>query len=100
MPREASRITLINEGVTVERLQDITEEGAMREGIAEELLYPCPESKLVGFEHAQNNYFRKAYKKTYKEIYERIWIEMHGEESWSLNPWVFVLKFTVKEIKQ
>lgn len=76
MPRKASRITLINEGVTVERLHSITEEGAIREGVL-----PLEDGLArLGYEDA--------------------WKQLHGQESWDLNPFCWVLKFSVKEFKQ
>ena len=70
MPRWASRITLTVKSVTLERLHEITDEGARAEGVAD------------------------------RAEYEQLWIELNGEESWNLNPWVWVVKFDVKEIKK
>lgn len=82
MPRKASRITLINEGVTIQRLHDITEEGALREGITEKSRYV-----IVGGE-----------KESYVATYANKWAEMHGEESRASSPWVWVLRTSVKSI--
>ena len=84
MPRKASRITLINEGVTVERLHDITEEGAMMEGC-------IPRSFAEGDDCFDCT--------TPKRVYKHTWIAMHGEESWHKNHFVWVVKFSVKEFK-
>lgn len=70
MPRWASRITLTVKGVTLERLHEITDEGARGEGVKD------------------------------RAEYESLWKRLNGEESWSLNPWVWVVKFDVKEIKK
>lgn len=70
MPRWASRITLTVKGVTLERLHEITDEGAKAEGVAD------------------------------RAEYESLWKHLNSEESWSLNPWVWVVKFDVKEIKK
>ena len=70
MPRWLSRITLTVGGVTLERLHEITDEGAMAEGV----------------------YNRHCYK--------TLWKELNGVESWNLNPWVWVVKFDVKEIRK
>lgn len=86
MPREASRITLINEGVSIERLQSITEEGALREG--------CSIGIKPSYLHGASGF------ETSKVLeYKLRWKDMHGEESWEKNVWCWVLKFTVKEIK-
>lgn len=84
MPREASRITLIVESVKVERLHDITEEGALMEGLS-----------FRNFAEMDKEPLSKPI-----EQYRKLWKEMHGEASWDLNPWVWVIGFSVKEFKQ
>jgi len=81
MPKEASRILLEITGITIERLQGITEEGAIIEGVS-----------LDGIT-ASNGLVN------YKMAYSILWVEMHGQESWDLNPWVWVIQFKVKEVK-
>lgn len=70
MPRWASRITLAVKGVTLERLHEITDEGARAEGVAD------------------------------RAEYEKLWKQLNGEESWAVNPWVWVVKFDVKEVRK
>jgi len=67
MPRWASRITLEITAVRVERLQDISEEDAKREGFPD----------VVHF-------------------YE-LWTILNGKESWRANPWVWVVEFKVAQ---
>lgn len=69
MPRFASRITLEITGVRVERLQEISEDDARSEGWhPEDGQGPC-------------------------EWYEDLWNTIHGPDSWSANPWVWVIEF-------
>lgn len=70
MRKEKSRITLTVKDVTLERLHSITDEGARSEGVKD------------------------------RAEYEKLWKEINGEESWSLNPWVWVVKFEVKEVRK
>lgn len=70
MPRWASRITLTVKSVTLGRLHEITDEGAKAEGVTD------------------------------RAEYERLWKEINGRESWDNNPWVWVVKFEVKDIRK
>lgn len=92
MPRWVSRITLEITGVRVERLNDISEEDAIAEGIEVTLKMPDDHqdgyrdysvSKLVGTCVLP------------KCSFQTLWETINGEESWALNPWVWVLKFKV-----
>lgn len=77
MPRWASRITLEITGVRVERLNDISEEDAIAEGITHRTMN-CPK---VEFRH--------------------LWESINGEGSWDENPWVWVIEFKrVKTLSQ
>lgn len=71
MPRWASRINLEITDVRVERLNDISEEDAMAEGCKYIELYEC----------------------TAKDSFSSLWQSIYGEESWSSNPWVWVIEF-------
>ena len=78
MPRWASRITLEITGISVERLQDITEEDAMKEGIPMEI--DCPECD------------------TARKKFKNLWDSINGRgkkpgKAWNDNPWVWVIEF-------
>ena len=75
MPRWASRITLEITAVRVERLNDISEEDARAEGVApsQHIITPLEALYRVGFLN--------------------LWQSIYGEESWSANPWVWVIEF-------
>jgi hypothetical protein len=70
MPRWASRITLEITHVRIERLQNLTEEEAQKEGV-----------------NAPKGEARDAFKKLWKSI--------NGVDSWDKNPWVWVIEFRV-----
>jgi len=77
MPRWASRITLEITGVRVERLQDITNQDAMAEGIGH--LYAYDESQPTPKDATRR--------------FAELWQSIYGEESWQANPWVWVIEF-------
>lgn len=92
LPRWLSRIELINQEIRVERLHDITEASSQAEGanrawetIEGTFVHPDPNSeKLVG-EFG-----------TYKVGFMGLWVHLNGRPSWDNNPWVWVIKFTLK----
>jgi hypothetical protein len=86
MPKEACRIWLKVTDVRVERLQDISERGAIKEGV--ELQLP---------NHLWKNYRPKTEPKegfsSPFSSYETLWRQINGGESWNSNPWVWVIEF-------
>lgn len=73
MPRWASRITLEVTGVRVERLQEISDEDSLAEGI-----YPTSTGLYPGSPRA---------------AYSRLWESINGPGSWDANPWVWCVEF-------
>ncbi|WP_430233915.1 hypothetical protein [Nitrosomonas communis] len=73
MPRWASRINLEIINISVERLQDISEEDAIAEGCVNSI-------NLRGGRFANENY-------------AWLWDEINGKGSWDLNPWVWKIEF-------
>lgn len=67
MPKDAARIWLRITNVRVERLHEITEEDAIREG--------------------------SKYLLNVREWFADLWKSINGEESWKSNPWVWVVEF-------
>lgn len=90
MPRSASRLILRPSSVALERLQDITEEDSVQEGIdihsidddAMPYLYSSGLPQCLARETA-------------KEAFRDLWIGIYGLESWDSNPYVWVCKFEV-----
>lgn len=70
MNRRYSRITLEITGVRVERLQDISEQDAIAEGVSRRALDPW-----------------------YRTAFIRLWESINGPDSWAANPWVWVIEF-------
>ena len=78
MPRWASRINLEIVDVRVERLQDITEEDAIAEG--------------VSFGHITDQATGEIDCEA-TDAYEVLWESIYGHDSWDKNPWVWVVEF-------
>ena len=93
MPKEAARIWLKVTNVRVERLQDITEDGAKAEGAIDNR----------GFIHSPENEYDRIY--TAREHFIEIWdrtikksdLDIYG---WDANPWVWVLEFARCEVQE
>lgn len=86
MPKEAARIWLKVTDVRVERLQDVTEDGAKAEGAIDNR----------GFIHSPENEYDSIH--TTREHFAEIWnntikkpdLDRYG---WDANPWVWVIEF-------
>jgi hypothetical protein len=85
MPRWASRITLEITDVRVERLQDISDDNCLAEGIAQVVRERLPSTQQCG---------------EYDAIdvdpvaeYRALWETINGPGSWDANPWVWVISF-------
>lgn len=85
MPRWASRLTLLIADVRVERLQEITAEGCLKEGISVDDARP-------GFDVDIDGAFFGGF---LRERFRAGWDAINGKRgySWDTNPWVFVISF-------
>jgi len=99
MPRAASRITLEITDIRVERLQDISEQDAIAEGI-QKFDYALDSYALVqGREVHEYFYGTKqlapsCMEKTAKEAYRRLWDSINRKTyPWDSNSWVWVVDF-------
>lgn len=79
MPRKASRITLEISGVRVERLNDICELHAQKEGAP---LLSC------GYDAKADLSFA-----SHVKGFSNLWESINGHGSWEKNPWVWVIEF-------
>lgn len=91
MPRWASRLTLIVEGVKVERLHDISEADALAEGIVAD---PVKGFWVPGVEHPIKD-FPWLSRATAREMYAALWDMLHGSGEWVRNPFVVAVTFRV-----
>ena len=86
MPRWASRITLEVTGIRAERLNDISEEDARKEGIADGGCRNCGENEPCGCDNPQPDPVDAF-------IFEWNMINAKRGYDWHTNPWVWVLGF-------
>ncbi|WP_026042447.1 hypothetical protein [Pantoea sp. A4] len=81
MPRWASRIDLAITSVRAEKIQDISEDDIMGEGVQTD-------------SHFLNNFFTmNSASESPKEAYRKAWQKQYGATSWEVNPWVWVIGF-------
>lgn len=85
MPRAACRILLEITDIKVERVQDIREEDALREGIRI--------SETEGYQMSWNYIDEQYWLYDPKKSFKTLWQSINGEESWNQNPWVWVIQF-------
>jgi hypothetical protein len=105
MPRWASRLTLIVEGVRVQRLQEIIEEDAEAEGVECDAWDMAP----VARDYSRPNEDRwfvwwmdqatvepNTFSETpTKDSFRTLWNSLHGPDAWDANPWVAAINFRV-----
>jgi hypothetical protein len=90
MPREASRLTLKVKDVRVERVQDISENDALMDGLEPE--WPKCVYKIINPEYRCP---AVCLCDNAKEHFEKIWNHLNAKRgySWDSNPWVYVIEF-------
>jgi len=104
MPRWASRITLEVTDVCVQRLQDITEDDALSEGIYSELVstaaplysmvrYVAPGVPMVNAKGDKEDHAPTHL--TAIDAFEALWKHINGYDNWYTNPWVWAYTFKV-----
>lgn len=80
MPRSRSRLTLTVTDVRVQRLQEITPADAIAEGI-----WAPANSMTIDCETRDP-----------RDDFQALWNSINGAGSWSTNPWIIALTFTVE----
>jgi hypothetical protein len=96
MPRWASRITLLVDDVKVERLQDISEDDAIAEGVVKgtasfDYDVGTVEKdwwRVPGFEDTGTGI-------SAVDMYASLWEHINGEGAWDQNPWIVCYRFRV-----
>jgi hypothetical protein len=97
MPRWACRLHLEITEVRVERLQDISESGAMAEGVEK-----TPDAENLAVDPFRNKpswrgYLNggRAYRDSARDSYASLWDSLNAKRGfgWDTNPWVWVMSF-------
>jgi hypothetical protein len=113
MPREAARIVLEVLSIQVQRLQEIDEDGAQRQGVSvgqqavppgeEGRRLPCTTcgrqraahiGKMLVCPQSHGTVFRP---QSLRGGFARAWDARHGSGAWASNPWVWSVGFRVVE---
>jgi hypothetical protein len=87
MPRWASRLTLEVTDVRVERLQDITDAGALAEGIE------AVKNPFEGYRDYLNPEMDEGIAP--RHSFQTLWDSINGPDAWYQNPWLAAYTFTV-----
>lgn len=86
MPRIASRILLEITDVRVERLQDVSDDQALAEGVR---LY-TDHAELGDWYHVEGI---DTYSASPKKSFELLWSSINGADAWNSNPWCWAVEF-------
>lgn len=97
LPKELSRIWLKVSEVRIERLQDVTNQDSLAEGIDFVERRGSAWYKDYLFTHLEGiqdcfNYLLP------KNSFRSLWMKIHGRDSWRENPWVWVIEYQVLSI--
>lgn len=101
MPYTAARLFLKVTGVRIERLNDISEADAQAEGLkaitkdnSRTIKYGIPDSDgLPGTDDL--GWPWQEWNTSAIEAFKHLWAKVYGPESWTENPWVWVIEFEV-----
>jgi hypothetical protein len=93
MPKEAARIWLRITDVRVERLHEITEDDAVKEGV----MSLKPTELMKNTQLCCHSDFTEYWTRPLNR-WKSLWQSINGTDSWSANPWVWVIEFEVVSI--
>jgi len=101
MPYRYVRTKLEIVSIRVERLHDITEEDAIREGLAKitkdggrNWKYGIPDKDgLPGTDDIGWPWIE--WEISARDAFKKLWVKINGDDSWKDNPWVWRIEFTV-----
>lgn len=86
MPRWVSRLTLEVTDVHIERLRDISEADAIAEGLIP--VGGLNSQQMWAYSETTGGHFVDP-----RVAFHMLWNSIHGTESWTANPWVWVVEF-------
>lgn len=85
MPKSAARIIDVITGIKVERVQDISTEDILKEGVGREFRSGAKSMTSVNIDF-------RTWEVCQHQEFKTLWISINGEESWHSNPWVWVIE--------
>lgn len=93
MHKSIARIWLQIQNLRIERLHNITQEDAINEGIevfkSDDGLVGNRFRDYLASDDPMDWFLRP------RDSFESLWAKIHAQDSWDLNPWVWVIKFKV-----
>lgn len=89
MPKYACRLKLKVTNIRVERVQGISYEDAVLEGIESSNEFQSNE----GYLHQYKDYIVDDFALDAVDSYHTLWESINGKYSWQSNPWVWVIEF-------
>jgi hypothetical protein len=102
MPRWASRITLKVTDIRVQRLQDISDQDAIAEGLYEKCWEVDASQPNVpdiigidGWSTDRQSAFDHGVGETARDGFSKLWNSINGLDAWDANPWVVAYSFDV-----
>lgn len=95
MPRWASRINLTITNTRVGRLQSISDEDAIAEGLQ---IFNEDDANLYYSGISEIEHWPDGWQLSPVQAYRDLWIKINGAASWDANPWVDVVEFAVREV--
>lgn len=95
MPRWASRLTLIVTAIKIERLQDISDEDCIAEGVAAWRSGWSKKEAAEAFLRGTEAAVKTREGSVAQRLFYLLWTGLHGEDAWDANPYVVALTFTV-----
>lgn len=95
MPRWASRSLYPVTGVRAERLQAISEEDALAEGVQGTTAWQAvtPNELVASPDLSDDEHEASLWRQYPIRAYEHLWDSIHGAGSWESNPWVWVIEY-------
>lgn len=85
-------------GIKVERLQDISDEDCLKEGIVRQEVISDESPFLYAYDaflNGDNKYFASQWFKTPKEAFAALIDKVSGKCTWESNPFVFAYEFVL-----
>lgn len=95
MPRAISRLTLIVTGVKVERVQDISNEDAIAEGVGNWRAGWSQKEAALAFLRGTEAAVETREGTVAQRLFYLLWTTINGEESWKKNPFVVAITFRI-----
>ncbi len=93
MPKSAARIWLRVTGVRLERLQDISEQDAIKEGIESGYFKKAGVTWYLDYTSDHSTHLAQNAFEDPRKSFQSLWVSINGKVSWDYNQWLYVVSF-------